>query len=57
MVEWEELVDFVYDVLTHLDNDLYVSEIAAETAGEFAEDLSDGGDDGMGAAAVEGWSG
>lgn len=30
VVEWEELVDFVYDVLTHLDRDFYVMEMRSE---------------------------
>ena len=34
VVEWEELVDFVYDVLTHLDRDFYVMEMAAEASAE-----------------------
>jgi len=28
MVEWEELVDFMYDVLMHLDRNQYVDEVA-----------------------------
>ena len=48
MIEWEELVDFVYDVLTHLDRDLYVTEKAAETSMQgYGGDISDDG--------VEGW--
>jgi len=32
LVEWEELVDFVWDVLLHLDRDQVVTEIAEDTA-------------------------
>lgn len=30
MVEWEELVDFMYDVLMHLDRNQYVDEVAQD---------------------------
>ena len=30
MVEWEELVDFVYDVLMHLDRNQYVEEVVED---------------------------
>ena len=53
MVEWEELVDFVYDVLMHLDRDMYVMEVAAEAAaegygGDVSEDENDSGGEGGG---------
>jgi Ca2+-binding EF-hand superfamily protein len=38
VVEWEELVDFMYDVLMHLDRDQMVTEIADENAEEEARE-------------------
>ena len=38
VVEWEELVDFVWDVLLHLDRDQVIGEIAHDNAAMDAED-------------------
>jgi len=40
MVEWEELVDFIYDVLMHLDRNQYVDEVAEDNA--YDEEGDDG---------------
>jgi hypothetical protein len=40
MVEWEELVDFIYDVLMHLDRNQYVEEVAEDNA--YDEEGDDG---------------